>query len=110
MSKLERLRERGLQTEGFREGYEEREGIIRLGNLLRQAREAAGLTQELLATKIGMSQPGISRLESGLGPHGPELDTVLRYVHGLEAELVVGIKRKISAQGSDEHAAEEPPV
>lgn len=92
--KTEELLREGLKHEGFREGYEAREAMIRLGNMLRQAREAAGETQESLAAKIGMSQPAISRLESGFGPHGPEMDTVTRFVHGCKAELVVGIKAK----------------
>jgi transcriptional regulator with XRE-family HTH domain len=91
-SKTEELLREGLKNEGFREGYEAREAMIRLGNMLRQTREAVGYTQEYLAKKIGMSQPAISRLEGGFGPHGPEMDTVTRYVHGCEAELVVGIK------------------
>lgn len=90
--KTEELIREGLKHEGFREGYEAREAMIRLGNMLRQTREAKGYTQEYLAKKIGMSQPAISRLESGFGPHGPEMDTVTRYVHGCGAELVVGIK------------------
>ena len=98
--KLDQLRDHGLRYEGFREGYEARDGLIRLGNLLRQAREISGLTQETLAIKIGMTQPAISRLESGFGPHGPEMDTVMRFVHGCEAELVVGIKRKVSEHTS----------
>jgi transcriptional regulator with XRE-family HTH domain len=98
--KLDQLRQLGMTHGGFREGYEARDGLIRLGNLLRQAREVSGLTQETLAIKIGMSQPAISRLESGFGPHGPEMDTVMRFVHGCEAELVVGIKHRESPQNS----------
>jgi transcriptional regulator with XRE-family HTH domain len=92
--KIEELRRIGMQYEGFREGYAARDAMIRLGHMLRQIREARGYTQESLAAKIGMTQPAISRLESGLGPHGPEVDTVSRYVHGCEAELVIGIKPK----------------
>jgi transcriptional regulator with XRE-family HTH domain len=91
-TKTEELLREGLKYEGFREGYAAREAMIRLGEMLRQTREAAGYTQEFLAKKIGMTQPAISRLESGFGPHGPEMDTVTRFVHGCEAELVVGIK------------------
>ena len=103
--KLEQLRRQGMTHEGFREGYEARDGLIRLGNLLRQAREVSGLTQEMLASKTGMPQPAISRLESGFGPHGPEMDTVVRFVHGCEAQLVVRIKRRVSPQ--DAAAANE---
>ena|SRR5271157_4818937 len=105
--KLNQLREHGMRYEGFREGNEARDGLIRLGNLLRQAREVSGLTQESLAVKIGMSQPAISRLESGFGPHGPEMDTVMRFVHGCEAELVVGIKRKVSQEYSADAVDED---
>jgi predicted transcriptional regulator len=90
--KLEQLRREAMKNEAFREGYAAREAMIRLGDMLRQIREAVGHTQESLAAKIGMSQPAISRLESGFGPHGPEMDTVTRFVHGCEAELVIGIK------------------
>jgi transcriptional regulator with XRE-family HTH domain len=92
--KSEELRRKGMQYEGFREGYAARDAMIRLGHMLRQIREARGHTQESLAAKIGMTQPAISRLESGFGPHGPEMDTVSRYVRGCDAELVIGIKPK----------------
>jgi DNA-binding XRE family transcriptional regulator len=105
MSKrTEELLREGLKHEGFREGYAAREAMIRLGDMLRQTREAAGYTQESLAAKIGMSQPAISRLESGFGPHGPEMDTVTRFVHGCEAELIVGVTANSEALKS--HHAE----
>jgi len=90
--KLTELRRRGQEYPGFREGYEARDALIRMGEMLRQAREARGLTQEALAEKIGMKQPAISRLEAGFGPHGPEIDTVMRYVHGCDLELVVAVR------------------
>jgi transcriptional regulator with XRE-family HTH domain len=106
--KTEDLIREGMKHEGFREGYAAREAMIRLGDMLRQTREAAGYTQEALAKKTGMTQPAISRLESGFGPHGPEMDTVTRFVHGCEAELVVGIKanNKIHADKGAELADE----
>jgi HTH-type transcriptional regulator/antitoxin HipB len=90
--KLAKLREQGLQHEGFREGYESRDALIRLGDMLRRVRESTGFTQEELAKKTGMTQPAISRLEAGFGRRGPELDTVMRFVHGCAAELVVSVK------------------
>lgn len=96
-NKIDELRARGLQNEGFREGYEARDGLIRMGEMLRKAREASGFTQEALALKIGMKQPAISRLESGFGPHGPEMDTVMRFVHGCNLELVIGVQPKVTA-------------
>ena len=45
---------------GFEAGYRDFE----IGVLLRQAREAAGLTQEELADRIGTKKTAISRLEN----------------------------------------------
>lgn len=45
---------------GFETGYRDFE----IGILLKQAREAAGLTQEQLADRIGTKKTAISRLEN----------------------------------------------
>ena len=49
-----------LFAEGFDEGYAE----MRIGVLLRQAREAAGLTQEQVAEQLGTKKSAISRIEN----------------------------------------------
>ena len=48
---------------GFETGYRDFE----IGVLLRQAREAAGLTQEQLGDRIGTKKTAISRLENHAG-------------------------------------------
>jgi transcriptional regulator with XRE-family HTH domain len=101
--KLKELRDEGLKYEGFREGYKARDALIRMGEMLRNLRESAGFRQEELAAKIGMSQPAISRLESGFGPRGPEMETIMRFVHGCEAELVVGVKSMRVAEAADKN-------
>ena len=45
---------------GFEEGYKE----FKIGILLKQAREEAGLTQEELATQVGTQKTAISRIEN----------------------------------------------
>lgn len=100
-SRMDELQEIGERHEGFREGYDARDSLIRFGDTLRQLRESVGLTQEQLASKVGMSQPAVSRLESGFGPRGPEMDTVLRFVHGCEASLTVNIAPHLAVKDSE---------
>ena len=47
-------------AEGFDEGYEQ----FKIGEVLRQAREAAGLTQEELAHRVHTKKTAISRIEN----------------------------------------------
>jgi HTH-type transcriptional regulator / antitoxin HipB len=48
------------EAEGFDEGYEQ----FKIGEVLRQAREAAGLTQEELANRVHTKKTAISRIEN----------------------------------------------
>lgn len=100
-SRMDALQEIGERHEGFRDGYDARDSLIRFGDTLRQLRESVGLTQEQLAIKVGMSQPAVSRLESGFGPRGPEMDTVLRFVHGCEASLTVNIEPHLATKDKE---------
>ena len=47
-------------AEGYEEGYEQ----FRIGVMLRQARESAGLTQEELASRLKTKKTAISRIEN----------------------------------------------
>jgi transcriptional regulator with XRE-family HTH domain len=59
------------------------------GDLIREARRRAGLTQAELASRAGTSQPGIARWESGRT--AVSLDDVLRLVNlcGYDLEFVL---------------------
>jgi predicted ATPase/DNA-binding CsgD family transcriptional regulator/transcriptional regulator with XRE-family HTH domain len=59
-------------------------GLSKFGDLLRHQRRAAGLTQEALAERAGLSVHGIQKLERGV-TH-PYRDTVERLVRGLHLE------------------------
>ncbi len=61
------------------------------GELLRRARQAAGLTQEELAARAGLSRRGIADLERGVR-QTPRKDTValLAAALGLSGESVFG--------------------
>jgi HTH-type transcriptional regulator / antitoxin HipB len=72
-------------AEGFDEGYEQ----FKIGIILRQARESAGLTQEELATRLKTKKTAISRIEN----HAEDikLSTLERVANALGKRLQVHI-------------------
>ena len=73
----------------FAKGYEEGYGQFKVGVMLRQAREAAGLTQEELARRLKTKKTAISRIEN----HAEDikLSTLERTATALEKHLKVSI-------------------
>lgn len=51
---------------------------MRAGELVRQMRRHAGLSQVGLAERLGVSQARVSEIESGAGTHGPTWDVMER--------------------------------
>lgn len=72
-------------AEGFAEGYEQ----FKVGVILRQARESAGLTQEELARRLKTKKTAISRIEN----HAEDikLSTLERVAAALGKRLQVSI-------------------
>lgn len=72
-------------AEGFEEGYEQ----FKIGVVLRQARESAGLTQEELALRLKTQKTAISRIEN----HAEDikLSTLDRVAKALGKRLEVNI-------------------
>jgi ribosome-binding protein aMBF1 (putative translation factor) len=65
MSDLKRyIKERKERDKKFAQGYEEGYEQFKVGVMLRQAREAAGLTQEELARRLKTQKTAISRIEN----------------------------------------------
>lgn len=62
-----------------------------LTDAMRELRSKAGLTQAQLAEKLGVQQAAVSKLESALKDH--ELESVLKYLHTLGADLLVAVKQ-----------------
>jgi HTH-type transcriptional regulator / antitoxin HipB len=65
MSDFQRyVTKRKTSDPAFADGYEAGYLDFRIGVLLRQAREAAGLTQEQVARQLGTKKSAISRIEN----------------------------------------------
>jgi len=65
------------------------ENTLRIGKYVREAREAAGLSQRQLADRLGCQQPAISRLEAG--GVAPGVVTLNRIASALGLELEIGM-------------------
>ncbi len=65
MSDLKKyVKKRKAKDAIFSEGYESGYSDLKLGVMLRQARESAGFTQEELAKKLKTKKSAISRIEN----------------------------------------------
>ncbi len=65
MSDLQKyISNRKATDSDFRENYEDGYQSFKIGVLLRQAREASGLTQEEIAEKLHTKKSAISRIEN----------------------------------------------
>lgn len=72
-------------AENYDKGYQE----FKLGVMLRQAREEAGLTQEELARRINTKKTAISRIEN----HAEDikLSTLEKFVGALGKHLIISV-------------------
>lgn len=61
-----------------------------VGEAIREAREAAGLTQRELAERIGTQQPAIARLESD--GSSPSIRTLRAIAEALGVDLEIGLR------------------
>ena len=70
-------------AENFESGYQE----LKVGMMIRQARERAGITQEDLARRTRTAKSAISRLENHAAD--ARLSTIERVAHALGRNLVI---------------------
>jgi len=76
-------------SEEYRQGHAEARRAFLIGQAVRERRLALGLSQIELATRAGMTQPALSRLEAGgVVPTIPLLE---RISIALDADLIVEI-------------------
>ena len=79
------VKKRSIKDKSFTKDYESGYADFKLGVMLRQARESAGLTQEELAIKLNTKKSAISRIEN----HAEDikLSTLERFANALGKEL-----------------------
>ncbi|WP_083949477.1 helix-turn-helix domain-containing protein [Herbidospora yilanensis] len=73
--KAKRLRQLAADAQPHPE-YEQAGHDLELGDQLREIRRRRGLSQKVVAERAGMSQPALSRIESGGGI--PDIATLVR--------------------------------
>jgi transcriptional regulator with XRE-family HTH domain len=91
MSDLTRYtRSRASRDPEFAEGLESGYADFKIGALLRQAREEAGLTQEEVAQRLATKKSAISRIENSAGTI--RLSTLERYARALGRHLSLELR------------------
>jgi DNA-binding XRE family transcriptional regulator len=81
LRKVDRVRRKVVRTTAQKAHFDLAFARFSIASLLQEMRATAGLTQNELAAKARMSQPEVSRLESGGGTHPPALATLLRFAN-----------------------------
>ncbi len=88
MSDLQRyIEQRSQRDPEFAEEFESGYADFKIGVMLRQAREKAGLTQEEVANRLGTKKSAISRIEN----HAEDirLSTLRAYAKAVGAKLQI---------------------
>jgi HTH-type transcriptional regulator/antitoxin HipB len=88
MSDVKRyIQERAERDTEFSEDYEVGYADFKIGVILRQAREAAGLTQDQVAQRLRTKKSAISRIENHA--NDVRLSTLRRYAEAVGANLQI---------------------
>ena len=77
----------------FKKAYDAMDDEFTALAALLSARKDAGLTQAEVASRMGVSQPVLARIESSLGnrEHAPSLSTLRRYAKACGKRLVISM-------------------
>ena len=93
MSYVEKLIEEGQKrSKEFKQHYEEEAQSLHLVRELVELRKKRGLTQSQIAKQLGVTQPRIAEIESGLS--GVKAETLFRYARAVGATLTIREIRK----------------
>jgi HTH-type transcriptional regulator/antitoxin HipB len=92
MSNAQRyIQNRAKRDNEFAVNFEEGYADFKIGIILRQAREAAGLTQEEVAQRLQTKKSAISRIENHA--NDVRLSTLRRYADAVGANLQIRLAR-----------------
>jgi DNA-binding XRE family transcriptional regulator len=90
--------EKDLQNPDFRLAWEALEDEFAALDALLTARRQAGMTQEQVAAKMGVSQPSLARVEASLGSHrhSPSLQMLRKYAAAVNCKLEIRLVPHLS--------------
>jgi DNA-binding XRE family transcriptional regulator len=80
---------RASRRKGFAKAYDALELEYQLAKQMLKARARAGLTQDVVAQRMGTTKSAISRLESAGKKHAPSIATIQRYAQAVGCDLQV---------------------
>ena len=85
--------ERELLNPEFQKAWDAIQDEFSALDALLSARKRAGLTQAEVASRMGVSQPALARIESSLGSrkHSPSLETLRKYARACGKRLEIRI-------------------
>jgi transcriptional regulator with XRE-family HTH domain len=92
------LKARALERSDVKAEYDRLDEEIRFLDEFLKARAAADVTQAEVAERIGTTQSGIARLESGRGKHSPSIATLEKYAHALGCRLELRLVNETSSR------------
>lgn len=92
MGNLTSREEAALLDPEVRFGFDNYDVLRQVGELVRQMRSDASLSQSALHAASGVDQADISRLESGSLERGPTLLTLVRLAHAAGKRLIIGVE------------------
>lgn len=80
-----------LQDPSFKKAWEALDDEFVTLDALLAARRQAGMTQEQVAAKMGVSQPSLARVEASLGSHrhSPSLEMLRKYAAAVNCKLEI---------------------
>jgi len=84
---------RARRRRGFQNAYDALETEHQVASELIAARARAGLTQHVVAQRMGTTKSAVSRLESA-GKHTPSVSTLQRYAKAVGCEIKIELVPK----------------